>query len=108
MNITTAGVGAEKKDRTVEAILSLDPKASTPYISKYKQGTGRHHKDGVRIAVGTAMDTLIVALPGPNDEVRSSLEILIEGLRNSWSKELLAEELARNLRKKLRGKIKHS
>jgi len=108
MIVTTGGVGAEKKDRTVEAILSLDPKAATPYISKYEQGTGRHHKDGVRIAVGRVSDCLIVALPGPNDEVRSSLEILIDGLRRSWSKELLAEKLAENLRKKLREKMKHN
>ena len=107
MIITTGGVGAEKKDQTVEAILSLDPKAATPYISKYEQGTGRHHKDGVRIAVGWFSDSLIVALPGPNDEVRSSLEILIDGLRHSWSKELLAEKLAQNLRAILRGKTKH-
>jgi len=105
--ITTGGVGAEKKDQTVEAILSLDPKAATPYISKYKQGTGRHHKDGVRIAVGRASDTLIVALPGPNDEVRSSLEILVEGIECNWSKELFAKELAQNLREKLREKMKH-
>ena len=105
MIITTGGVGAEKKDRTVEAILSLDPKAATPYISKYEPGTGRHHKDGVRIAVGRVSDSLIIALPGPNDEVRSSLEILIDGLRHSWSKELLAENLAENLRKILRGKM---
>ena len=107
MIITTGGVGAEKKDRTVEAILSLDPKAATPYISKYEQGTGRHHKDGVRIAVGRVSDALIVALPGPNDEVRSSLGILVEGLKHGWSKELLAEKLAENLRKKLREKMKH-
>jgi molybdenum cofactor synthesis domain-containing protein len=108
MVITTGGVGAEKKDRTVEAILSLDPKAATPYISRYEQGTGRHHKDGVRIAVGRVSDSLIVALPGPNDEVRSSLEILIDGLRHGWSKELLADKLAENLRKKLREKMKHN
>lgn len=108
MIITTGGVGAEKKDRTVEAILSLDPKAATPYISRYEQGTGRHHKDGVRIAIGRVSDSLIVALTGPNDEVKSSLEILIDGLRHSWSKELLAEKLAENLRKKLREKMKHN
>lgn len=107
MIITTGGVGAEKKDQTVEAILSLDPKAATPYISRYEQGTGRHHKDGVRIAVGIAADTLIVALPGPNDEVRSSLEILVEGLEHCWSKDRLAERLAENLREKLREKMKH-
>jgi hypothetical protein len=39
--ITTGGVGAEDKDRTVEAVLSLDPEAVTPYITKYEVGTGR-------------------------------------------------------------------
>jgi molybdenum cofactor synthesis domain-containing protein len=105
--VTTGGVGAEKKDQTVEAVLSLDPEASTPYISKYEQGTGRHHKDGVRIAVGAVSDSVIVALPGPNDEVRSSLEILIDGLQNSHNKELLAELLAENLRTILREKMMH-
>jgi molybdopterin biosynthesis enzyme MoaB len=102
--ITTGGVGAEKKDQTVEAILSLDPNAATPYISRHEQGTGRHHKDGVRIAVGRVSDSLIVALPGPNDEVRSSLEILVDGLRQGWSTEVLAEKVAENLRRKLREK----
>ena len=106
--ITTGGVGAEKKDQTVEAILSLAPNAATPYISKDEQGTGRHHKDEVRIAVGRFSDCLIVALPGPNDEVRSSLEILVEGLGRKWNKELLAEKLAENLRKRLREKMKHN
>jgi molybdenum cofactor synthesis domain-containing protein len=108
MIITTGGVGAEKKDQTVEAILSLDPEAATPYISKYEQGTGRHHKDGVRIAVGRVSDSLIVALPGPNDEVRSSLEILIGGLHDGYGGELLAEKLAENLRKILREKVRHN
>ena len=49
--ITTGGVGAEDKDRTIEALLELDPKASTPYIIRYEKGTGRHEKDGVKIGV---------------------------------------------------------
>ena len=41
---------------------------------------------------------LIVALPGPNDEVRSSLDILIKGLKSTVSKHILADDLAENLR----------
>ncbi|MGD0275371.1 MAG: molybdopterin-binding protein, partial [Syntrophales bacterium] len=75
--ITTGGVGAEDKDRTIEAILLLDPQAAVFYTCKFEAGTGRHVKDGVRVAVGTLSDTLIVALPGPNDEVNQCLDILV-------------------------------
>ena len=105
--ITTGGVGAEAKDRTIEAVLALDPEAATPYICKYRQGVGRHLKDGVMIAVGQASDTLIVALPGPNDEVKASLDVLVEGLKSNLSKHILAEDVASSLRKRLQGKIKH-
>lgn len=103
--ITTGGVGAEDKDCTVEAVLALDPEAATPYICKYQKGTGRHRKDGVRIAVGQAGESLIVALPGPNDEVKSSLEVLVKGLKSNSGKHVLAEKIAENLRKKLRKNV---
>ncbi len=103
--ITTGGVGAEDKDFTVEAVLALDPDASIPYISKYKVGTGRHCKDGVRIAVGQVGDAIVVALPGPNDEVRASLDILVTGLKSGLSKSALAEGIAENLRTILREKM---
>ena len=99
--ITTGGVGAEKKDQTIEAVLSIDPDAATPYITKYQRGVGRHYKDGVRIGIGQVYGTLIVALPGPNDEVKSSLDILLNGLKDNKDKYILAEEIAINLRKKL-------
>ena len=105
--ITTGGVGAEDKDRTVEAVLRLDPEAATPYICKFEKGTGRHHKDGVKIAVGQYLDVLVVALPGPNDEVRIGLDKLIEGLVNNLDKHSLAEEIAAKLRVRLRDKMKH-
>lgn len=105
--ITTGGVGAEVKDRTIEAVLALDPEAATPYICKYQQGTGRHLKDGVRIAVGQAFDSLIVALPGPNDEVKSSLNVLVKGLASGSSKHILAMDIATVLRKRLQQKTKH-
>ena len=105
--ITTGGVGAEDKDHTVEAIVDLDSDAATPYICHFQIGTGRHVKDGVKIAVGHYNDTLIVALPGPNDEVKASLNILVEGIKNGFDKYVLAENLAGNLREILREKIAH-
>jgi molybdenum cofactor synthesis domain-containing protein len=106
--ITTGGVGAEDKDHTVEAVLSLDPTAATPYICTFEKGKGRHTKDGVRIGVGQVEDALIVALPGPNDEVRMSMEVLVKGLESKPDKHALAEEIAASLRHKLREKMKHS
>ncbi|MBW1887298.1 MAG: competence/damage-inducible protein A [Deltaproteobacteria bacterium] len=103
--ITTGGVGAEDKDHTIEAVLALDPEAAAPYVCKFRKGTGRHHKDGVKIAVGYASEALIIALTGPNDEVKSSLDILINGLKSNLGKEILAQELARNLSKMLQEKM---
>jgi molybdenum cofactor synthesis domain-containing protein len=105
--IITGGVGAEDKDHTIEAVTSLDPEAAAPYICHFKIGTGRHVKDGIRIAVGEYMGTRIVALPGPNDEVRASLDILAEGLNNHIEEGIMAERLALNLRTILREKMKH-
>ncbi len=103
--LTTGGVGAEDKDHTVEAIKDLDSDAATPYICHFQIGTGRHVKDGIKIAVGQYNDTLIVALPGPNDEVMASLNVLVEGLKAKLDKHLLAENIAANLRETLRKKI---
>jgi molybdenum cofactor synthesis domain-containing protein len=105
--LTTGGVGAEDKDHTVEAVLYLDPDAVTPYICKFEIGTGRHAKDGVRIAVGQVEDSLIVALPGPNDEVKISMEVLVQALKSCPDKHALAEEIASKLRHKLSEKMKH-
>jgi hypothetical protein len=57
--------------------------------------------------LGQYNDTLIVALPGPNDEVMASLNILVEGLKAGLDKHILAENLAANLREILRKKIAH-
>jgi len=105
--VTTGGVGAEDKDHTVEAVKDLDSEAATPYICHFKIGTGRHVKDGIKIAVARSNDTLMVALPGPNDEVMASLSILVEGLKAGLDKHLLAENLAANLREILREKTTH-
>jgi molybdenum cofactor synthesis domain-containing protein len=100
--ITTGGVGAEDKDFSVEAIQSLDASAATPYLVYFDKGVGRHHKDGVRIAVGEHNGCLLVALPGPHDEVRLAAPILVRGYKQGWSKQDLANELAEILRAKFR------
>jgi molybdenum cofactor synthesis domain-containing protein len=102
--VTTGGVGAESKDCTVEAVLKLDPSAATPYLCRFEKGHGRHVKDGVRIAVGVLGDTRIVSLPGPNDEVRMSMDPLVAGLARNAAKAEFAESLAVPLRDKLRDK----
>lgn len=105
--ITTGGVGAEDKDKTVEGVLKIDPQAATPYIVKFKQGTGRHVKDGVRIAVGQVGPTSIVSLPGPNDEVQVASKVLIDCLRNNLNKEHMAQQIAGALAEKLLTKKFH-
>ncbi|MBI4454920.1 MAG: hypothetical protein HY644_03370 [Acidobacteria bacterium] len=103
--ITTGGLGAEDKDQTVEGILRLDPGAATPYLARFRQGTGRHVKDGVRIAVAQLEEALVVALPGPHEEVRVGLQVLLDGLRQGLGKTALAEALAARLRETLREKM---
>ncbi len=103
--ITTGGVGAEEKDRTIEALLAIDTDAATPYLCKFERGHGRHAKDGVRIGVAQLHDALIVALPGPNDEVEIGMECLVRGLGSKLKKEELAAEIANVLRARLREKM---
>ena len=102
--ITTGGVGAEDKDRSVEGLQTVDAEAATPYIMKFRQGTGRHEKDGVRIGVGEAGQSLLVALPGPNDEVAVGLASLMTALTGGLDKKatatLIADALTRTLHQK--------
>ena len=93
--ITTGGVGAEGKDRTIEALLKVDPTASTPYVCRYEKGTGRHEKDGVRIGVAFLYPSFIIALPGPHEEVRLGIEVIIDGLNKGLDKEALATLLSK-------------
>lgn len=100
--VTTGGVGAEDKDFSVEAVLSVDPHAATPYLVRFAKGEGRHVKDGIRIAVGEQGGCLLVALPGPHDEVRLVAPILLRGVKEGQGIHVLAEALASRLRDKLR------
>lgn len=105
--ITTGGVGAEVKDRTIEALLELDPEAATPTIVNYELGVGRHvHKNAVRIGVAQVLATTVVALPGPTDEVVLGLEALVTGLRDPLAgKAALADRIAQALRRRLQDKV---
>lgn len=96
--ITTGGVGAEKKDCTIEALEALDPKAHTPYILKFTQGQGRHAKPGVRVAVGQIGTAMVVCLPGPNEEVRLAIKALLKGIEQNQSRAEMAEAIAEVLR----------
>ncbi|OBI51994.1 molybdopterin-binding protein [Mycobacterium sp. E796] len=105
--ITTGGVGAEAKDCTVEAVLTLCPAAATPYTCRFEPGHGRHVKDGVRIAVATLRGSRIICLPGPTHEVRECLRPLLTGLNSAQSDSGLAQALAETLRQTLHERMGH-
>jgi molybdenum cofactor synthesis domain-containing protein len=98
--ITTGGVGAENKDHSVEAVLKLDPHAATPWILKFTPDMKRHHKEGVRIAVGRVGICRIVSLPGPHAEVRLGGRTLIEGIQAGLDDAALAESIASVIRER--------
>lgn len=101
--ITTGGVGAEDKDYCVEAVLRLDPDAHTPWILKFQPDYRRHHKEGVRIAVGRVGLALLVALPGPHEEARLGCDRLLAGLAQGMDAGALAKSIAEVLRERWRG-----
>jgi molybdenum cofactor synthesis domain-containing protein len=105
--ITTGGVGAEDKDKTVEAIGKIDPDVASPYIVKFEKGTGRHVKDGVRVAVGKSGLSYIIAFPGPNDEVRLALKAIKPLLEANQDKHVIANAMAHVLKHKIGNKFKH-
>jgi Probable molybdopterin binding domain len=96
--ITTGGVGAEAKDRTIEAIELLDPGLKTAALAHYAKGHGRHVKDCVRIAVARLGWSIIVSLPGPTHEVKLALPVLRDGLASEMDMDLLVEAMAVPLR----------
>ncbi|QNB48101.1 competence/damage-inducible protein A [Thermanaerosceptrum fracticalcis] len=105
--ITTGGVGAEDKDFTIEGILALDPEAATPFIVKFTKGQGRHVKEGVKVGVGEYNNSLLIALPGPHDEVKITVPLIIEALKNNYDKHRLAQMLVDALRHRLQEKAAH-
>lgn len=100
--ITTGGVGAEDKDRTIEALQRADPTLATATLATYEVGHGRHVKPHVRVGVGQVGWTRIVALPGPTREVEAAMPVVIEALRQSWDNHRSAEAIATVLRDLLR------
>jgi molybdenum cofactor synthesis domain-containing protein len=96
--LTTGGVGAESKDHSVEAVLKLDPGAHTPWILKFTPDMKRHHKEGVRIAVGRVGISRLIALPGPHEEVRAGCRALVDGLARGLDDAALAESIASSIR----------
>ena len=98
--ITTGGVGAEKKDHSVEAILRLDPSAHTPWILKFTPDMRRHHKEGVRIALGRVGICRLIALPGPHEEVRAGCRALLEGLKSGLEDGPLSDAVATSIRER--------
>lgn len=100
--LTTGGVGAEDKDHSVESVLALDPKAAAPYVVRYEKGTGRHVKDGVRVAVGQVGLSTLVTLPGPHDEVEMTSPTLLRMLGEGRGKWEIAHAIANILGEKWR------
>jgi molybdenum cofactor synthesis domain-containing protein len=98
--ITTGGVGAEQKDHSVEAVLKLDPAAHTPWILRFTPDMRRHHKTGVRIALGRVGICRIIALPGPHAEVQAGCGALVEGLERGLEDGALAEAMASAIRER--------
>lgn len=98
--LTTGGVGAEDKDHSVESVLALDPKAAAPYVVRYERGTGRHVKDGVRVAVGQVGLSTMITLPGPHDEVEMTAPKLLDMLGERKGKWEIAHAIAAILAEK--------
>jgi len=96
--LTTGGVGAEDKDRTIEALQRLAPDLSTAVLASYAIGHGRHVKPHVRVGCGRIGDTWLIALPGPTREVRAALPALIAGLSGGLAPGALAEAIAEPIR----------
>ena len=105
--ITTGGVGAEEKDKTIEATKRLDPTAAVRWTVKYEK-KGRHVKEGVRVGVGKVGKALIINLPGPTDEVKNCLEVVLNAIsQRDYDKETLASLLASTLKTRLIRRCEH-
>lgn len=98
MIITTGGVGAEDKDKTIEAMQRVAPDLSTAVLAQYKVGHGRHVKPHVRVACGRFGETLLVALPGPTREVLAALPALAAAVAEGLPPPIIAEAIATPIR----------
>jgi len=96
--ITTGGVGAEDKDKTIEAMQRLAPDLSTAVLAQYTVGHGRHVKPHVRVACGRIGETLLVALPGPTREVLAALPELAAAMVQGQPPAMIAETMAAPIR----------
>lgn len=96
--ITTGGVGAEDKDKTIEAMQRIAPDLSTAILAQYTVGHGRHVKPHVRVACGRIGETLLVALPGPTREVLAALPELASAIAVGHSPAVIAEAVAEPIR----------
>ncbi len=96
--ITTGGIGAEDKDKTIEAMQRVAPDLSTAVLAQYKVGHGRHVKPHVRVACGRVGETLLVALPGPTREVLAALPVLAQAMDRGLPPSVIAEEIAAPIR----------
>jgi molybdenum cofactor synthesis domain-containing protein len=101
--ITTGGVGAEDKDRTVDAVSRLDPSLAISVLASYPAGHGRHARSDVRIAVAEVGWSRVVCLPGPTREVRVGVAALTAGLRAGADKASLADGIGEAIRTANRG-----
>jgi molybdenum cofactor synthesis domain-containing protein len=101
--IITGGVGAEDKDRTVEALELIDPDLSTAVLAEYTIGQGRHMKDTVRIGVAILGWTTVIALPGPTHEVKLALPVIAQKMKAGVEPSDLVEAIAVPLRGMLPG-----
>ncbi len=99
--ITSGGVGAEDKDKTVEGLIKLDDSAAIAWLVRFRKASGRHVKDGVRIAVAENAGALAISFPGPNDEVRLATEALLGALDKGCGKYGVAQAVSSVLREKL-------
>ena len=96
--ITTGGVGAEDKDKTIEAMQRVAPDLSTAILAQYTVGHGRHVKPHVRVACGRVGETLMVALPGPTREVLAALPELVTAMAQGQAPAAIAEAIATPIR----------
>jgi len=96
--VTTGGVGAEDKDRTIDAVARLTPEIATAILATYESGHGRHVRPHVRVAAARLGDVLVVCLPGPTREVRAALPALVTGLATAVPLPALAEAVAEPIR----------